>query len=155
MQFDAALAFMKRRATAEESQSRSFDGFCGCIETIAEQIAQPADTGAIVGFRKHRLRIEAGDEDFDAEVMGDETGGDANGAIGAEDDRRRRDACQQERRDDNARNEFSQDHASPPDQRPFCASPTEGSALTLTPGGGKSSSGTKKSDIRGTEGSTR
>ena len=31
----------------------------------------------------------------------------------------------------------------------------EGSAITVTPGGGTSSSGTKKSDINGTDGSTR
>ena len=39
--------------------------------------------------------------------------------------------------------------------RAFCAPPTEGSGATVTPGGGTSSSGTKKSDISGTEGSTR
>jgi hypothetical protein len=39
--------------------------------------------------------------------------------------------------------------------RACCAAPTEGSACTETPGGGTSSSGTKKSAISGTDGSTR
>ena len=39
---------------------------------------------------------------------------------------------------------------------PFAfAALTEGSGITLTPGGGTSSSGTKKSDISGEVGSTR
>src|ERR1700738_5359263 len=40
-------------------------------------------------------------------------------------------------------------------QRAAGAAPTDGGAATVTPGGGTSSSGTKKSDIKGAEGSTR
>jgi hypothetical protein len=112
MKFDAALAFVKRRTAAEKSKRRCVDGFGGCIKMVAEQLANPADTGTVVGLRKHPLRLEAGDKDFDAEVMGDETGGDANSAIGAEDDRRCRDACQQERRGHNAGNKLPRNHVS-------------------------------------------
>ena len=91
--------------------------------------------------------------------MGDKAGGEPDGAIGPEVDAR---SCQRGNEDcDGDDDPFSQVHVlragtnNGRSYRDFCAPPTEGSACTVTPGGGTSSSGTKKSDISATEGSTR
>src|SRR5882762_6202695 len=67
---------------------------------ISQAPTQPADALAVHGFREYRLRIEPGDEGFRADRVGDESGGDADRAVGAEGD------TQSEQR-----NEYRQDQA--------------------------------------------
>ena len=89
--------------------------------------------------------------------MRDGAGGEANGAIGPEMDAQSR-KRRQHQGDGGGDKPLPGSHAVLQHsriQRDACAAPPESIDCTVTPGGGTSSSGTKKSSASGTERSTR
>ncbi len=155
MPLDAAKPVVKRRAAAKQSERGGVDGPCTAVEIEAEQVTQAANPGAVGNFREHALRIEARNEGFRADVMRHVAGGDADRAVGPEVNGSARQSGDEDSEADS--DPLAQAHVlrRPRSSATACAAPTDGSACTVTPGGGASSSGTKKSDISGTERSTR
>src|SRR5262249_49072077 len=154
----AAKPFVINRVGRKKPGDRNVKLPHCAIELIAHAEAQPADAGPLHDLGKGRLRIETGDERLGAERIGDRTGCGADRNVGPADGEQSRHA---------GNNNDARDPKPPSPvhncpraitcafYRAFCAPPTDGNGCTVTPGGGTSSSGTKKSDINGTLGSTR
>jgi hypothetical protein len=82
VQIDAAEPLVERRAAAKQAERRGVDGARIAVEIEAEQVAQPANPGAVGDLGEYTLRIETRDEGLRADVMRNVSGRNANGAIG-------------------------------------------------------------------------
>ena len=86
----AAEPFMIDSAAAEHSRGRCIDRPGRAVDLELQQRAHAAQRGTLDGFREHGLRIEPGNEGLGADTVRDHAGGDADRAIGTEDDASRR-----------------------------------------------------------------
>jgi hypothetical protein len=77
-------------------------------------MAQLSNPGTVGNFGEHSLRIEARDEGLGTDIVRDDAGDDANGAIGPEVDARSRHCGQQDR--DSRNDPFSQVHMLRPER---------------------------------------